>query len=66
MQLSDFFYLGSCYVRVVFLDLLFGQLDEVPFTFVILWQSMAIAVGTVAGLASEAKEANLFIADVAS
>jgi len=48
MQLSDFFYLGSCYVRVVFLDLLFGQLDEVPFTFVILWQSMTIAVGTVA------------------
>ena len=36
MQLSDFLYLGSGNVGVVFLDLLLGLFDEVSVTLVIL------------------------------
>lgn len=65
MQLSDFLYLGSCYVRVVLLNLLFGLLDEVSVAFMFLWQSMGVAVRAVTGLAPEAEETNLFGADEA-
>lgn len=65
MQLSDFLYFGSGYVGVVLLDLQLGLLNEVAVTLVVLGKPVAIAVRAVAGLAPEAEEAHLFVADEA-
>jgi len=41
---SDLFYFGGSYVGVFLFYLVFGHLDEVTFAFVVLWQTVGIAV----------------------
>lgn len=66
MQLSYFFNFGSSDVRVVLFYFLLSQFDEVGLALVVFGEAVPIAVGAVAGLASEAQETDFLVAAVAS